>query len=360
MELIKPDINIDFVGMRFKAIVMSLVLIAAGLVSLAWHGGLNPGVDFAGGTLVQVRFQQATNADQIRTALSDMGLGNAAIQQVGSGADSEYIVRTDVSLTEQKSFGNLVEQQLGKTYGEGKAQVRRVEMVGPKVGKDLREKALLAIYYSLLFIAIYISGRFELKWGVSAIMAGALLVCVYLLSLMGMPISYLIVGALAITFGLCWLLKLPYALAAVIALVHDVLITVGAFSLLGKEFTLEIVAALLTIVGYSLNDTIIVFDRIRENLRKERRQAQSVVINQSINQTLSRTLLTSGTTLIVVLCLFVLGGSVIHDFAFALLIGIVVGTYSSIFVASPILILYEDMARARGARSATAKGARAA
>lgn len=359
MELIKPDVNVNFVGMRLKAVLLSLTIIVVGLASLVLHGGLNLGVDFAGGTLIQVKFEKTTNPTQIRTALKELGLDKSAIQQVGLSDDNEFIIRTELTHSELKNLGNEVESHLNKIYGEGQAQVRRVEMVGPKVGKDLREKALMAIYYALLFIAIYISGRFELKWGVSAIMAGALIVCVYLLSMMGMPITFLIVGALGITLLLCWLLKLPYALAAVIALVHDVLITVGAFSLLNKEFTLEIVAALLTIVGYSLNDTIIVFDRIRENLRRDRKQEQSLVINQSINQTLSRTLLTSGTTLIVVACLFVLGGSVIHDFAFALLIGVVVGTYSSIFVASPILIFYEDMSRAKGKRLTTAKQARA-
>lgn len=355
MELIKPDINIDFVGMRFRAILCSAAVIVIGLASLMFHGGLNLGVDFAGGTLIQVKFEKSTTPDDIRKALKDMGLGDAAIQQVGASSDNEFIIRGEMTNTKLKNLSDEVEKKLNTVYGQGQAQVRRVEMVGPKVGQDLRQKALFAIYYALLFIAIYISGRFELKWGVSAIMAGALVVSVYVLSLAGLPVVVLILGALLVTLLLCWVLKLPYALAAVIALIHDVTITIGAFSLLNKEFTLEIVAALLTIVGYSLNDTIIVFDRIRENLKKNRREELGVVINQSINQTLSRTLLTSGTTLIVVACLFVLGGSVIHDFAFALLIGVVVGTYSSIFVASPILILYQDWAKSKSRRLSHAK-----
>ncbi len=358
MELVKPDVNIDFVGMRFRAFLLSISIILIGIASLVYHGGLNLGVDFAGGTLIQVKFAQQTTPEQIRSALKKLGLKNAAVQQVGLQDDHEYIVRTELTHTELKNFGDEVERELTKVYGKGQAQVRRVEMVGPKVGKDLRQKALFAIYYAILFIAIYISGRFEMKWGVSAVMAGALLACVYVLDLMGMDVAILILGALAVTLAFCWFLKLPYALAAVLALIHDVLITVGAFSLLNKEFTLEIVAALLTIVGYSLNDTIIVFDRIRENLRKNRREELGVTINQSINQTLSRTLLTSGTTLIVVACLFFLGGAVIHDFAFALLIGIVVGTYSSIFVASPIIILYEDWTQPKSKR--VVKASRAA
>jgi preprotein translocase subunit SecF len=209
------------------------------------------------------------------------------------------------------------------------------------VGKDLREKALLAMFYVLLFIAIYISGRFEFKWALSGVMAGALMVAVYFLSLFHVGIPFLIVIALIVTIFLFWLLNLKYAMGAIVALIHDVTITVGVFSIFGKEFTLPIIAALLTIIGYSLNDTIIVFDRIRENLRKNYKSPLEVNINRSINETLSRTILTSGTTLIVVVALFVLGGGIIHDFAFALIVGVIVGTYSSIYVASPILIAWQ-------------------
>jgi len=219
--------------------------------------------------------------------------------------------------------------------------MRRVEMVGPKVGKDLRQKALFAIFYALLFIAIYISGRFELKWLMSIIMAISLAFVVYITSTFGVSVTWLIVMALLVTLSLCWFLNLKYALGAIIALVHDVTITIGVFALTEREISLSIIAAFLTIVGYSLNDTIIVFDRIRENLRRFRRRPFEQTMNISINQTLSRTILTSSTTLVVVLALFILGGGVIHDFAFALLVGIGVGTYSSIFVASPILLLWE-------------------
>jgi preprotein translocase subunit SecF len=192
----------------------------------------------------------------------------------------------------------------------------------------------------VLLIAIYISGRFEQRWFAAAIMAAGLFAGISVLELAGAPTEYLILAAGLITLGLCWYLKLTYALGATVALVHDLLITVGVFSLLNKEFDLTIVAALLTIIGYSLNDTIIVFDRIRENIRAKKAVDLGETINKSINQTLSRTLLTSGTTLLVVLCLYLFGGGVIHDFALALLVGIVVGTYSSIFVASPILLIF--------------------
>lgn len=347
MELIRPDTNINFVGMRSKGFVLSVVLIVLGLASLVWRGGLNLGVDFAGGTLIQVQFQDETTPADIRSALQDLGMQGAAVQQVGAAEANEFLIRTDLNVSSAENLSQEVRERLVEAYGEGGVSIRRVEMVGPKVGQDLRQKALLAIYYALLFIAIYISGRFEKKWTISIGMVAILLVAVYLLQALGMPISYLIIGALILTFILCWLFKLPYAMAAVIALIHDVLITVGAFTLTNKEFSLEIVAAILTIIGYSLNDTIIVFDRIRENLRKARRQDFAQLVNSSINQTLSRTFITSGTSLLVVLLLFIFGGTVIHDFAFALLVGIIVGTYSSIFVASPFLLMYEDWAKGR-------------
>jgi preprotein translocase subunit SecF len=353
MELIRPDVNINFVGNRYKAFVVSGLFILMGLAALVWRGGLNLGVDFAGGTLIQVKFTKTTSPDEIRNALKGL-ISQGAIQQVGASSDNEYLVRTDLSTSELQNLSQTVEETLTKAYGEGNATVLRAEMVGPKVGHDLRQKALFAIYYALLFISIYISGRFEFKWTISAAMAAILIVGVYLLEALGVNVTYLIFGALLLTLALCWVLKLPYALGALLSLIHDVLITVGVFVLADKEFTLEILAALLTLVGYSLNDTIIVFDRIRENLRKSRNQDFHEVINSSINQTLSRTILTSGTVLLVVLCLFLFGGTVIHDFSFALLIGVITGTYSSIYVASPLLILFEDIkkARAKGKRVA--------
>lgn len=356
MEIIRSDININFVGMRFKAFVFSVALIVASLALIVVRGGLNLGVDFAGGTLIQIKFEKPTTPDQIRGALGGLGMGESAIQQVGAIADNEFLIRTDISSEEMANLSERVKDAFNKAFGEGQATVRRAEMVGPKVGQDLRQKALFAIYYAMLFIAIYISGRFEMKWGTAAIMVGVMIVGVYLLEAIGLNVVYLIIGAFVVMLGLCWFLKLPYALAAVLALLHDVLITVGIFVFLDKEFTLEILAALLTIAGYSLNDTIVVFDRVRENLRKEKKQPFISTINASINQTLSRTVLTGGTTLIALIFLFIFGGTVIHDFAFAMLIGIVTGTYSSVFVASPLLILYEDWTgvKRKPARAATA------
>jgi preprotein translocase subunit SecF len=345
MQLIRPDININFVGMRYKAFMLSGFIILFGMLALLYRGGLNMGVDFAGGTLIQVKFNKPTNPDQVRDALKDL-VAQSFVQQVGTPGDNEFLIRTDTIHEELHSLSNRIEEELTKTYGEGQS-VRRVEMVGPKVGHDLRQKALYAIFYSLLLIAIYISGRFEFKWTSSVIMGAVLLVGIYLLEAIGTSPVYLITGALLATLVLCWVLKLPYALGALLSLVHDILITVGIFALVNKEFTLEVFAALLTLSGYSLNDTIIVYDRIRENRNKDRKQKFGEMINSAINQTLSRTVLTSLTVFFVILCLFLIGGTVIHDFSFAMLIGVVTGSYSSVFIASPILILYEELSKGK-------------
>ncbi|MFH1138593.1 MAG: protein translocase subunit SecF [Pseudomonadota bacterium] len=342
MEFIKPGININFVGFRRWAYGFSLGLIVLSMIALAARGGPNYGVDFAGGILVQVKFNKATTAQEIRDGLKDIDIGNATIQQFGEDDSNEYLIRVQKADADLNALSNQVQKDLETKFGQGALEVRRVEMVGAKVGQDLRQKALYAIFYAILFILIYISGRFELKWGMSIGVAGGLMLAVYLASLVGAGVTWLILTALLVTLAVCFAFQLKYALGAIVALIHDVTITVGIFALLDKEITLTIVAALLTIVGYSLNDTIIVFDRIRENFRKSRKKPQAQVINESINETLSRTVLTSGTTLLVVVCLFFLGGPVISDFAFAMIVGIGVGTYSSIYVASPILLLWPE------------------
>jgi preprotein translocase subunit SecF len=341
MQLIKPDININFVGLRYKAFMLSGAIILFGLITLFARGGLRMGVDFAGGTLIQAKFNKPTNADEIRQSLQGI-ISHAFVQQVGARGDNEYLIRTDTIHEELGSLSNRIQDELDKTFGQGQ-QVLRVEMVGPKVGHDLRQKAFHAIFYAFLFIAVYISWRFEFRLSAGLAMLLVMGLGIYLLDALGLNAVYLIGGALAVTFVLCWFLKLPYALGALLSLVHDILITIGIFALFDKEFSLEVFAALLTLSGYSLNDTIIVYDRIRENRNKDKKIKFSDMINGAINQTLSRTVLTSMTVFFVILCLFLLGGSVIHDFSFAMLIGVVTGSYSSVFVASPILIAYEDL-----------------
>ena len=340
MELIKPGINIDFIGRRKIAFALSAMMIIATILVLIWRGGPNFGVDFSGGVLIQVRLAEKRTPAEIRNALKPVHLEDSIVQEFGEEGEFEYLIRvrrTDIKLT---GLSDRAEEAMVSAFGQG-VEMRRVEMVGPKVGKDLRQKALFAIFYALLFIAIYISGRFELKWLMSIVMALSLALVVYIASTFGMTVTWLILVALIVTLSLCWFLKLKYALGAIIALIHDVTITMGVFALTDREISLSIIAAVLTIVGYSLNDTIVVFDRIRENLRRSRKSPFAEVMNASINETLSRTILTSTTTLVVVLGLFILGGGVIHDFAFAILIGVIVGTYSSVFVASPVLLIWE-------------------
>jgi preprotein translocase subunit SecF len=341
MQFIKPDINIDFIGKRKLAYCISLLLIAITIVVLFINKGPKYGIDFSGGTLIQVKFSGPTSAQLIKSGLATIGIEKASVQSFGDASANEFLLRTDKLNSTTQGNTQKLQSALAGAAGVD-VEIRRVEMVGPQVGKDLREKASFAFFYALLFITIYISGRFEMKWILSGVMAGALMASVYFLSLFQVSIPFLISAALIVTLFLFWILGLKYAMGAIAALIHDVLITVGLFTLFGKEFTLPIVAALLTIVGYSLNDTIIVFDRIRENIRKVRKSPFDTIINRSINETLSRTLLTSLTTLMVLLALFVWGGGIIHDFAFTMMVGVLVGTYSSMYVASPILLAWEE------------------
>ena len=295
MQLIKPNTNIDFVGKRKLALIFSIVLILIGVASLVVKGGPDYGIDFAGGTLIQVKFAEDTDAGAIKKALSGMELGSLVVQSFGDN-QNEFLIRVENTSAELQGLSAEIESALEGSYKKGTVDIRRVEMVGPQVGKDLRSKGLKAIFYAMLGILVYVSWRFEFR----------------------------------------------FAVGAIIALCHDVMITLGAFSVFGKEINLPIIAAFLAIIGYSLNDTIIVYDRIRENVGRHNKESFSFIVNRSVNETLSRTLLTSGTTLLVILALFILGGGVIHNFAFAMLVGVVIGTYSSIFVASPILIFWED------------------
>ncbi|NNF99755.1 MAG: protein translocase subunit SecF [Desulfobacteraceae bacterium] len=344
MQFIKSDINLDFIGKRKIAFIFSVAMISICVVSLLWHGGPRQGIDFAGGTLVQIKFSTATDLKSIAAGLDAAALGNSSVQQFGASTKNEYLIRTDSSITTMDDFNGQLTTALSASTG-AEVEIQRVEMVGPQVGRDLREKALFAMFYALLLITIYISGRFELKWMLSGIVAAALATAVYVLNIFDVSIPFLMLAALIVSLIIFWTLELKFAMGAIVALIHDVTITVGIFSLFDKEFTLPIIAALLTIIGYSLNDTIIVYDRIRENNRKLPKQPLSFIINRSVNETLSRTILTSLTTLAVVMSLFVLGGGIIHDFAFALIVGVMVGTYSSIYVASPILLAWQKKAR---------------
>ncbi len=344
MQFIKYGININFLGKRKLALIFSISLIVISVGSLIMNKGLKLGVDFAGGTLIQVAFKDHVDISDIKSGLNSVDLEKSSVQQFGSAEKNEFLIRTNNPITSSEGFTIDVESALKASTGL-EADIRRVEMVGPQIGKDLQEKAWLAIFYALLLITIYISGRFELKWVLSGVVAAALIGAVYLLTLFNVSIPVLIMAALIVAIIIFWFLELKYAMGAIVALIHDVTITIGIFSIFGKEFTLPIIAAVLTIIGYSLNDTIIVFDRIRENLKKYPKNPLDLNINKSINETLSRTILTSLTTLGVLIALFTLGGEIIHDFAFAMIVGILIGTYSSIFVASPILLAWQRKER---------------
>jgi len=260
--------------------------------------GLNLGIDFTGGTLVEVRFHQDVEIAQVREAITPAGYGKAVIQEFG--APSELLIRVQNQPNVKSSaISTSILDALHNHFGPDQVEMRRVEFVGPQVGEELKSAGMWAVIYTLMGILVYVMFRFKLR----------------------------------------------FALGADAALVHDIIIVVGVFSLFNIEFSLSVVAALLTVLGYSLNDTIVVFDRIRENFadnKKTKNPADEVsVCNASINQTLTRTLMTSLTTLMVVVSLYVLGGEVIHDFAFALIVGIAVGTYSSIFIATPIMLSLE-------------------
>ena len=276
--------NIQFIKIRKIAYIFSIVVIAIGMFFFVQRGSRNYGIDFTGGTLQQFKFTEVISVEEVRGVLSSKGLGESAIQQFGEG--KEVIVRSFSGKTEEIIAG------LTERFGDGSFEVMRVEAVGPAVGADLRKAAVKALIFAMVGICLYISFRFEFR----------------------------------------------FAITAIIALAHDVLVALGMIALTGREISLPVIAALLTIVGYSINDTIVLFDRIREDRKFMRKSTQEEIINTSINQTLSRTVLTSLTTLLVVLALFIFGGKVINDFSFVLMIGVVVGTYSSIFIASPLLI----------------------
>jgi preprotein translocase subunit SecF len=284
MRLLKGKLNIDFMSKRHLAIILSGVLLVISLTALITRG-LNFGIDFTGGTLIEVGYPQAVELEPIRAILAASGFDGAQVQHFGSSRD--VLVR--IAPQADKESAELSNEVVaGLQQQNAGVEMRRIEFVGPQVGEELTEQGALAMIYALIGILIYIMVRFQWR----------------------------------------------FAPGAVIALVHDVLIIIGVFAVFQFDFDLTVLAALLAVIGYSLNDTIVVFDRIRENFRKMRKGTAVEIVNTSLNQTISRTLMTSITTLLVLSSLFVFGGEVIHSFSLALILGVVVGTYSSIYVAS--------------------------
>jgi preprotein translocase subunit SecF len=305
-------VNVNWLGWKWYFLSFSLIFSVAGVAKMTYnwaHGvdGIHTpvplSVDFRGGTQVQVQFQQAPDINRIREAVDSAGIRDARIQTFGEAINREVLISLPEQMNENAldSGRTVIENALTTHYNIPFA-IRNVQVVGPTVGKQLERQAALATLYSMLGMLVYLWFRFQLIYGV----------------------------------------------AAVIACFHDTLITLGAFALTGREISLTVIAAILTLVGYSMNDTIVVFDRIRENLRISRRDSLPDLVNRSINQTLSRTVLTSGLTFLTVLSLYIFGGEVLRGFSFALVIGILIGTYSSIAVAAPMLVAYQEWRAGKG------------
>lgn len=289
MKFLNRKTHIDFMGKRKLAFIVSGVLILLSITSLVTRG-LNPGLDFTGGMLIEVSYPSAVEVSDVKANLKSADVTDAVVQQFGTASD--IVVRVPPRGEESSAELSTVVLSALQQGVEGEVLMRRVEFVGPQVGDELTEQGILAVVYALIGIFLYVMFRFQWRFSVGA----------------------------------------------VTALVHDIILTMGILSLLQVEFDLTVVAALLAVVGYSLNDTIVLFDRIRENFPRLRKSAPTEVVNTSVNETLSRTLMTSLTTLMVLAALFIFGGEIIHAFAFTLIIGVLVGTYSSIYVASSTLL----------------------
>ena len=290
LRLVPNDTKLNFLYWRFACAAVSLLFIAA-TIGLLGTKGLNYGIDFAGGTLVQVQIEKTTPVADLRSAMQRAGWQGLVIQEYG--APHEILIRMPSDLLDPSKASTIAdEMSTALATVAGKVDVRRVEYVGPQIGDELKRKGFLAILFSAIAILLYVSVRFEFR----------------------------------------------FAVGAVVALIHDVVLTVGLFSFTQKEISMPVLAALLTIIGYSLNDTIVVFDRVRENMRKFKKKKLVDVLNLSVNEMLNRTLMMTLTTLVVLIALFVYGGEVIHDFAFALIVGVVVGTYSSTYIAAPVVL----------------------
>jgi preprotein translocase subunit SecF len=306
-----PNPSYDFIGKRRWAYLASAVFILIGLVSLISKGGLRYDIDFAGGTLVQVRFEQAPRVADIRRSLAGIGLETAIIQEFGD--PQEFIVRLPLGDKDSTEVTRQIQGALGADGTLGPFEVRRVEFVGPQVGRELQLQAFYAVLAAAVGMLVYIALRFDLKGGV----------------------------------------------AAIIAVAHDVLVSMGALSLTDREFSLPVLAAVLTIIGYSVNDTIVAYDRLRENRTRHgfRGRPFAEQINTAINQTLSRTVLTALTTFFATALLYTFGGKVLEDFAFALVVGVVTGTYSTIYIAGALIVDWTHYVegRLRGAKKAVAK-----
>lgn len=294
MELIRPDTHIDFIGIKKITLLISTAVILICFGSILFHGGLKYGVDFAGGLLIQIKFSKPVSISELRGALDAMGSKEAMVQAFGG--ENEFLIRAEKSSEDLEAASKNIQASLQQQFKDKPFEIRRAEVVGPKIGKDLKKKALWAVGLSLVAILIYVAFRFH---------------------------------------------EISYGLGGIVSLFHDVIVVYGAISILGIEYSLNVMAVVLTVVGFSINDTIVIFDRVRENIKKMRKENLETVFNVSINETLGRTIITNGTVMVVVLILFFFGGPVIHDFATAMVVGMITGTYSTVYIASPVVLAWE-------------------
>jgi preprotein translocase subunit SecF len=294
MELIPHGTHFDFIGKKKITLWISALAILISLGSIFFHGGLRLGVDFAGGLVVEVKFSKPTDISEVRDATDAIGLKDAVVQKFGG--ENEFLIRVEKATDDLETISKTVQTSLQERFKDRSLEIRRVEVVGPKVGKDLKEKAIWAVGLAFLAILIYVAFRFR---------------------------------------------EIAYGLGGIVALFHDIIVTFGAVSIFNIEFSLNVLAVILSIIGFSINDTIVIFDRVRENIKKMRKEDLVTIFNVSVNETLGRTILTTGTVMLVVLVLFFFGGEVIHDFTIALIVGLITGTYSTVYIASPVVLFWE-------------------
>jgi preprotein translocase subunit SecF len=300
MRLFRLGTHFDFISKKKFTLWISTCAILLSLGSLLYHGGLRYGVDFAGGLLVQIRFAKRVDISEVRGALEEMGFKDANVQNFGG--ENEFLIEVRRTSENLEEAGKSMQASLQERFKEKGLEIRRFEAVGPRVGMDLKTKAMWAVGLAFLGILIYVAFRFH---------------------------------------------QFAYGLGGIVALFHDIIVTYGAISILNLEYTLSLLAVILTIIGFSINDTIVIFDRVRENIKKMRKEDLLTIFNISINETLERTLLTTGTVMLVILILFFFGGDVIHEFTTALIVGLVTGTYSTVYIASPVVLFWEGRIKAK-------------
>jgi len=294
MKLFRSETHFDFIGKRKITLWISTTAILVSVLSILLHGGLNYGVDFAGGLVMQIKLSKLTDIAEVRSNAEAIGLKDAAVQKFGG--ENEFLIRVEKSSEDLEALSKRIQTSLQERFKDKALEIRRVEVVGPRVGKDLKTKALWAVGLSFLAILIYVAVRFH---------------------------------------------EFSYGLGGIVALFHDVAVTYGAISIFNLEYSLSLLAVILTIIGFSINDTIVIFDRVRENIKKMRKEDLVTIFNVSINETLERTILTTSTVMMVVVILFLLGGPVIHEFTIALIVGLITGTYSTVYIASPVVLFWE-------------------